>query len=161
MKIISTFCLTLLCGILFINESSANTKTSTKQQLVVQIELTPFLKKHQNPYFALWLSNKNKEYKTLVVLREKVKWLRDLKKFWRNIARENRSESDAVTGATSNNKKFNYLYEIESVWQDISLEVVRENGSRELIYIPFSSKKECIKGKIEIVSFCAQLVMSD
>jgi hypothetical protein len=150
-----------LCGILFTNESAANTETFIEQELVVHIELTPFIKKHQNPYIALWLTNNKKEHKALVVLREKVKWLRDLKKFWRNIARENRRESDAVTGATTKNKTFSYTYEIEGLWQNISLEVVRENGSRELIYFPFTSNKECKMGKIEIVTFCAQLVTND
>lgn len=151
----------LLCGILFINKSSAQSESNTQQKLVVQIELTPFLNKHQNPYFALWLSNKNKEHKALVVLREKVKWLRDLKKFWRNVAREKRSESDAVTGATNKSKKFSYAFEVEAKWQNISLEVVRENGFRELIYLPISSSKECNKGKVEIVRLCAQLVLLD
>ena len=161
MKITSIFYITLLCGILFISECSAKTQTFIAQKLVVQIELTPFQKKHQNPYFALWLSNKNKEHKTLVVLREKVKWLRDLKKFWRNIARENRSESDAVTGATKKSKNFNYTFEIDSIWQDISLEVVRESGHRELIYLPISTSKECVKGNVEIVKICVQLIITE
>jgi hypothetical protein len=150
-----------LCGILFTNESAANAETFIDQKLVVHIELTQFIKKHQNPYIALWLTNKNKEHKALVVLREKVKWLRDLKKFWRNVARENRSESDAVTGATNKNKALNYTYEIEGLWQKISLEVVRENGSRELIDFPLYSNKECMKGKVEIVKICAQLIVND
>ncbi len=143
------------------NNSSANTEALLAQKLFVQIELTPFLTKHQPPYFALWLSNDKKQHKALVVIRDKVKWLRDLKKFWRDIARENRSESDAVTSATNINKKFNYSYEIEGIWQYISLEVVRENGSRELIYFPLSSKEVCIQGKVEIVVLCAQLAIND
>ncbi|TWX71670.1 DUF2271 domain-containing protein [Colwellia demingiae] len=161
MKITSKFYITILCGILFISQPSAKAANLLTHKLVVQIELTPFQTKHQNPYFSLWLTNENKEYKALVVLREKVKWLRDLKKFWRNIARENRNESDAVTSATSKKKQFNYSFEIESLWQDISLEVVRENGNRELVYFPLSTNKECVEGKVEIVKLCAQLIVNE
>ena len=161
MKSSLTFCIILLCAITFMNNAIATKDTLLKQKLIVQIELTPFLIKHQPPYVALWLSNDKKEHKALLVMREKVKWLRDLKNFWRNIARENRSESDAVTSATNKSKKFNYIYEIDNTWQYISLEVVRENGNRELIYFPLSTKKECVSGNVEIVTFCAQLAMND
>jgi len=144
----------LFYGIFFITESLAIEESTVGQKIMVQIELPSFDKKHQNPYFALWLSKENNEHKALVVVREKVKWLRDLKKFWRSIARENRSESDAVTGATNRNKKFNYEFSLNDSWDKISLEVAREHGKKEVISVPISFAKTCVSGKDEIAALC-------
>ena len=160
------FLLFLLIAI-YSGESSAENITAKTKTLFVNIELSSFGYLSEKPYLALWLSRENElskgdsEYKALVLLREKVKWLRDLKKFWRNIAREHRQESDAVTSATSKNKKLSYQFELAESWQGISLEVVRENGNRELIFFPISLDKTCINGKFEIERFCAQLVIED
>jgi hypothetical protein len=154
----------VLCGALNISASSAENMPTKTQKLIVDIELISFGFSSEKPYLALWLTKENElnqadsEYKALILLREKVKWLRDLKKFWRNIAREHRQESDAVTGATTSNKKLNYQFEQAAGWQNISLEVVREHGDRELISFPISYDKTCVNGKFEIATFCAQLV---
>jgi hypothetical protein len=142
--------------VLFIGQSSANEAIAVEQKITVQIELPSFDKKHLNPYFSLWLSKENNQHKALVVIREKVKWLRDLKKFWRSIARENRSESDAVTSATNRSKKFNYEFIVDSTWDKIYLEVAREHGKRELITLPISLAKTCVNGKLEIATFCIE-----
>ncbi len=155
----------LLCCALNISESSAENIPTKTPKLIVDIELSSFGYLSEKPYLALWLTKENElsqagsEHKALILLREKVKWLRDLKKFWRNIAREHRQESDAVTGATTSNKKLNYQFQLAADWQKISLEVVREHGNRELIYFPISFDKTCVNGKLEIARFCAQLVI--
>jgi hypothetical protein len=167
LKIKANIYIILLSGILFSTASLASKKSIPEEQaaigqkIIVQIELPAFNKKHQNPYFALWLSKANNEHKALVVIREKVKWLRDLKKFWRNIARENRSKSDAVTGATTRLKKLNYTFEIENGWQNISLEVAREHGKKELLTLPISVEQICVSGKHEIEKLCIKLMASN
>lgn len=156
MQITSSFFIILLSSVLFIGQSSANEVIAVEQKITVQIELPSFDKNQPNPYFSLWLSKENNQHKALVVIREKVKWLRDLKKFWRSIARENRSESDAVTSATNRSKKFNYEFIVDSTWDKISLEVAREHGKRELITLPISLTKSCVNGELEIEKFCIE-----
>lgn len=164
MKITTKLFVLLICGALRISESSAENMPTKTQKLIVDIELTSFGYLSEKPYLALWLTKDNglnqagSEHKALILLREKVKWLRDLKKFWRNIAREHRQESDAVTGATTSHKKLNYQFELVAGWQKVSLEVVREHGNRELMFFPISFDKTCVNGKLEIATFCAQLV---
>ena len=139
-------------------KSFANEEVTLGQKIKVKIELPSFEKKQQNPYFALWLSKESNEHKPLVVVREKVKWLRDLKRFWRSIARENRNESDAVTGATSKNKSFDYAFTVNGTWDKISLEVAREHGKKEFITLPISLNKTCVKGRLEVEQFCIELL---
>lgn len=168
MKIKLSVCIILITSLFFIEESSAKEKSSAleksfinaeaavKQDIIVHVELPSFGRKQLNPYFALWLSKKNNQHKALVVIREKVKWLRDLKRFWRSIARESRSESDAVTGATSKNKTFDYTFTVNGTWDEISLEVAREHGKKELITLPISLTKSCVNGELEIEKFCIE-----
>lgn len=157
MRTTPSLCIILLSAILLNGKLSAKEHAFIQQKVIVQIELPAFEKKHQNPYFALWLSRANNENKALVVVRQKVKWLRDLKKFWRSIARENRAESDAVTGATNKNKKFNYEFILDEHWDNISLEVAREHGKKEVISLPISIEKKCSTGKLEIENICVQI----
>ncbi|WP_085297134.1 DUF2271 domain-containing protein [Cognaticolwellia mytili] len=157
MRTTPSLCIILLSAILLNGKLSAKEHALIQQKVIVQIELPAFEKKHQNPYFALWLSRANNENKALVVVRQKVKWLRDLKKFWRSIARENRAESDAVTGATNKKKKFNYEFILDEPWDSISLEVAREHGKKEVISLPISIEKKCSTGKLEIENICVQI----
>ena len=133
-------------------------KIDTSRSIVVTLSLPDFDRNHQNPYIAVWLSNDDNEYKVLSVKRGNVKWLSSLKKFWRNIARENRNESDAVTSATNRNKKLSYEFKINKSWDYIFFEVARENGKKELIKMPLAFEEKCVLGNFEIEEVCLQVI---
>ncbi|WP_409425134.1 MULTISPECIES: DUF2271 domain-containing protein [unclassified Pseudoalteromonas] len=154
--LIKLISLLFICGI-FNFELFGSEKTDTSRSIFVTLSLPVFDRNHQNPYIALWLSNDDNEYKVLSVKRGNVKWLSSLKTFWRNIARENRNESDAVTGATNRNKKLSYEFKINKSWDYIFFEVARENGKKELIKMPLLLEDKCVLGNFEIEKACVQI----
>lgn len=148
----------LFISSIFNFELFGSEKIDTSRSIVVTLSLPVFDRNHQNPYIALWLSNDDNKYKVLAVKRGNVKWLSSLKAFWRNIARENRNESDAVTSATNRNKKLSYEFKINKSWDYIFFEVARENGKKELIKMPLAFEGECVLGNFEIEKVCVQVV---
>ncbi|MCL1061635.1 DUF2271 domain-containing protein [Shewanella benthica] len=147
-------------------QASANqTSTLEGKKLSVEITLTPFTFFTEKPYLALWYSQKNQTDTPLLVLRADSKWLRDLKSFWRNVARYQRGKLDGITSATVKSGAHVFTFDLpkDALSQIISykLEVVRENGDRELLSINMvpdaehhSKQKVCSQGKLEIASFC-------
>lgn len=148
----------LFISSIFNFELFGSEKIDTSRSIVVTLSLPVFDRNYQNPYIALWLSNDDNEYKVLAVERGNVKWLSSLKAFWRNIARENRNESDAVTSATNRNKKLSYEFKINKSWDYIFFEVARENGKKELIKISVTPENKCVLGHFEIEKACIQLI---
>ena len=158
MNILAKLITLLFTFSIFSFELIGSEKIENSRAIIVRLSLPVFDGNHQNPYIALWLSNENDEYKVLRVQRDNVRWLSSLKNFWRNVARENRSESDAVTGATNRNKKLSYEFKINQSWDYIFFEVARENGKKELIKIPVTSEEKCVLGDFEIEKACVQLI---
>ncbi|QFU22195.1 DUF2271 domain-containing protein [Shewanella eurypsychrophilus] len=142
--------------------------TKKEKRLSVEIALTQFTSFSEKPYLALWYSEENKTNTPLLVLRADSKWLRDLKSFWRYIARYQREKLDGVTSATVKSGAHQFTFELPhnalSKKYRYWLEVVRENGDRELLNISIAPntehvnshliEKNCVQGKQEIDSFC-------
>jgi len=124
------------------------------QHIEVDVELKTFGFLAEKPYLALWAEHQNGKQQALIVQREKVKWLRDLKVFWRKIARENRQMVDGVTGATSAKSLQHFSFDLADSAVSIALEVVREDGKRELIKLDIGQPMRCQSGKKEIERVC-------
>lgn len=139
----------------------------SQPQLVVDISLMSFTQFTEKPYLALWYTDVADEKTPLLVLRGEIKWLRDLKSFWRNIARYQRDKLDGITAATVKAGDYRYQFPLPQHASEHSveyqLEVVRENGARELLTLKIDptsqqssplSNKTCLEGKKEIRLFC-------
>lgn len=130
--------------------------------LEASIDIRQFDTKTEKPYVALFSKNRRSEYKTHIVLKERYKWVKDLKTFWRKVARNDRSLVDARSGATRKPGIFNHDFTIvlgpnESLSDVVFyLEVVREKGKREMLTLEkiTSSETSCIDGNKEIEKFC-------
>lgn len=129
--------------------------TEQMQRFKVSVQLPSFGRKCANPYVALWTSDDKGQHHPLVLLKEKTKWLRDLKVFWRKIARENRQLVDAVTGATTSNKNLEFEIKTMPGSQTITIEVVREHGKRETLTLAIAP--HCISGKVEVIKVCLSI----
>jgi len=132
--------------------------TVEARQVNVSLQLAQLEKRGANPYVAIWVTKQQaigepQVHEPLVLLKEKTKWLRDLKQFWRKIARENRQQVDAITSATTARKSLRFSFELDSSWQSLSVEVVREHGKRELVTLTLASPS-CVAGKKELVNVC-------
>lgn len=135
----------------------------TNNKLSIQVDVSQFNTLTEKPYLALWYSLPNKQYTPLKVLRADSKWLRDLKSFWRFIARYQREKLDGITAATVKPGLHQFVFElpdkamtqVHQYW----LEVVRENGKRELLNIsmpPQQQNKICVNGTTEVNIFCVE-----
>lgn len=139
-----------------------------KKRLIIDIKLASFNHFTEKPYVALWYSSPTEEKTPLLVLRGDSKWLRDLKSFWRYIARYQRDKLDGVTSATVKSGEHQFSFNVPQNATNQALqywiEVVRENGARELLNVNMTANimtsennlniKNCIQGKKEIASFC-------
>ena len=128
------------------------------QNVEISLTLNNADRGSENPYIALWVTDLTGAEQPLLLLRDKVKWVRDLKLFWRKIARENRVEVDAITGATLSKKSMSYQFDISEQWHKITVEVVREHGKREVLILSHSDGEHCQSGHQEIAKFCLQII---
>ena len=134
---------------------------ASHHRLSVSLELPRFSGPTEPPYLAFWY-RQGERYQPLLVQRDKVKWLRDLKVFWREFARYNRQQVDAVTSATRRvrgGQRFEFQLPASDMPLQLWVEVVRENGERELLATELVVGEEslCILGQVEIAKLCAQL----
>lgn len=150
---------------------SASSAEVTTIQMEASIEIPRFETKTENPYIALFSKNSASEYRTYSVLKERYKWVKDLKVFWRKVARSDRSLVDAHSGATRKAGAFKVQFElVMNVGESIEdmvfyLEVAREKGGREILSIESleiqtlldSDEQVCVSGDKEISKFCLQL----
>jgi len=124
-------------------------------QLQVDIALADFGFNSNNPYIAIWLSDANGVHQPKLLLKEKGKWVRDLKQFWRKIARENQQQVDALSGATTTKKRLHYQFSLANQWTSVSIEVAREKGGREVVTLPINGQgQSCLAGRKEIKNAC-------
>lgn len=101
---------------------------------------------YHRPYVALWVEDKQrKAHRTLAVWMQKDKWLSDLKRFWRRVARSDRERVDAVTGATHGPGTYNLQWDglndhgetLAPGSYALCVEAAREKGGREALCVDF------------------------
>lgn len=145
----------LICLLSLVSNSTkaanAASEIMTRTENVSKIAITLKLKQQQGeyhpPYVAAWIENsKKKSVRTLLLWRKEPKWLKDIRRWWRNVGRKDAALVDAITSAThaagtfplsflatDDNKKSlldgNYT---------LYIEVVREKGGRALLKQKFT-----------------------
>jgi hypothetical protein len=94
------------------------------------------------PYVAAWIENTNKKsVRTLLLWRKEPKWLKDIRRWWRNVGRKDAQLVDAITSATHAAGIFPLTFSLTDDKQKLLpkgdytlyIEVVREKGGRALI----------------------------
>ncbi|QQX78576.1 DUF2271 domain-containing protein [Shewanella sp. KX20019] len=146
------------------SEADSNApRITSSNKLLIEVNLSQFNMLTEKPYLALWYSLPNKQYTPLKVLRADSKWLRDLKSFWRYIARYQREKLDGITSATVRSGSHKFSFELPATAATEThrywLEVVRENGTRELLEVSMAAKqpsRNCINGTKEVNLFCVE-----
>lgn len=106
---------------------------------VVELSLTNIASgEYKKPYTAIWVADsKNKPLRVLQVWREKERWLKDLKHFWRRVLRQQTINVDELTGATRGPGKYTLHWdgkdtfgnELSADHYKVCAEVSREHGS--------------------------------
>ena len=124
---------------------------------------------YHRPYISLWVENdKRIAQRSLAVWMQKSKWLPDLKRYWRRVARKNRDIVDGVTSATKGPGRYTVKWDglndkgkpLEAGNYSICLEAAREKGGREVICTPIDYGKtphSQVNGKHELTQLTVKL----
>ena len=141
------------------------TAIATTATLQYEIAITlPVIEQGQyhRPYVALWVENEQKVVqRSVLVWMEKDRWLSDLSRYWRRVARANRDIVDGVTGATKGPGTHHVSWDglddsgkpLPAGQYVICVEVAREKGGREAICtdIDYGTKQVAIaQGEFEV-----------
>jgi hypothetical protein len=136
------------------------------------IKLTiPVIDKGQyhRPYIAIWVEDEKRvSQRSIAVWMQKSKWLPDLKRYWRRVARKDRNIVDGVTSATK--KPGNHTIKWDGLNDkglplaagkySICVEAAREKGGREAICTKLDYGKTNVveaMGKHEITHLSVKL----
>ncbi|MFQ3194816.1 MAG: hypothetical protein ACI9N3_001645 [Colwellia sp.] len=141
--------LLLLTFINFTAVASSNNSESTK--LDIELTLKQQLGEYHPPYVASWIENsQGKSVRTLLLWREKAKWLKDIRRWWRKVGKKDADFVDGITSATRITGKYPLSFlaqndekkSLKKGKYTLFIEVVRENGGRAIIRQPFSLNGE-------------------
>ncbi len=117
----------------------------------VTFELTIEIPKHNvseyhAPYIATWVENENRQAvkSTSLWYDDQLKWLKDIRQWWRKTGRRQTEPFDGITGATRRPGTHKLVLEpisIENDWPpgnyQLMVEAAREVGGREVVSLPF------------------------
>ncbi|MBA6231189.1 MULTISPECIES: DUF2271 domain-containing protein [unclassified Colwellia] len=142
----------LLIVLTFINFTVfANPSNSTPAELNIELNLKQQLGEYHPPYVASWIENsQGNPVRTLLLWREKAKWLKDIRRWWRKVGKKDAEFVDGITSATRAAGKYplNFLAQddrnttLKKGQYTLFIEVVRENGGRSIIRQPFTLNGE-------------------
>lgn len=148
---IKTIGLTLLL-LTFINFNSlAHSSNATPTALNLELTLKQQSGQYHPPYVASWIENaQGKPVRTLLLWREKAKWLKDIRRWWRKVGKKDAELVDGITSATRITGKYPLSFlaqndekkSLKKGRYTLFIEVVRENGGRAIIRQPFSLNGE-------------------
>ncbi|MEW6991398.1 DUF2271 domain-containing protein [Colwelliaceae bacterium 6441] len=125
--------------------SQAATNDSSKLAMVLVLKQQQG--EYHPPYVAAWIENSERQsVRTLLLWRKEPKWLKDIRRWWRNVGRKDSNLVDAITSATHAAGSFPLTFNLEDDNQQtlikgkytLYLEVVREKGSRALLEQTFT-----------------------
>ena len=131
--------------LLFINSPVSYANSNDIATLEIQLELKQQQGEYHPPYVAAWIENdKKKSVRTLLLWRKEPKWLKDIRRWWRNVGRKDPALVDAITSATHSAGRFPLKFSLtddkQSALPDANytlyIEVVREKGGRALLKQP-------------------------
>lgn len=135
----------------FAISQTSHANSDTIATLAIKLDLKQQHGEYHPPYVAAWIENsKKKSVRTLLLWREKSKWLKDIRRWWRNVGRKDPVLVDAITSATHAAGSFPLSFKLiddqQKVLSDASytlyIEVVREKGGRALIKQKFNLNNE-------------------
>lgn len=122
--------------------SSMMATTVQAQTVDVELQLPAInSSQYKRPYVAVWVERKGERraLTTLAVWHEDKKWLKDIRRWWRNAGRYN-ADVDGVTGATRAPGTYKLSWDGKGRNGEtlsgeflLCLEAVREHGNRSLI----------------------------
>lgn len=124
----------------------ANPNNSAPAQLELELTLKQQLGEYHPPYVASWIENsQGKPVRTLLLWREKTKWLKDIRRWWRKVGKKDADFVDGITSATRAAGKYPLTFLAEDDQKKslikgqytLFIEVVRENGGRVILRQPF------------------------
>jgi hypothetical protein len=130
------------------NEANINeiSNSTVLKKHVAQLNISLVLSQQQGeyhpPYVAAWLENSDKKsVRTLLLWRKEPKWLKDIRRWWRNVGRKDANLVDAITSATHAAGTFPLSFQATNDIGEplpdgnytLYIEVVREKGGRALL----------------------------
>lgn len=132
----------------------------------VSFELPAFSQgQYHRPYVAIWVEDsRHKAVRSVLLWQKKKKWLKDLSRYWRRVARSNDALVDSLTGATHGPDTYDVSWDgldeqghaVAAGEYSLCAEVAREGGGREAVCLPFAigpqSVDEQMVGKHELLS---------
>lgn len=126
---------------------SSQAHGNTAGTLAIKLELKQQQGEYHPPYVAAWLENNDrKSVRTLLLWRKEPKWLKDIRRWWRNVGRKDADLVDAITSATHAAGSFPLSFKLTDDEQraltdgdyTLYIEVVREKGGRALLKQKFT-----------------------
>ncbi len=142
------------------------------RQIDIDIELPRFnVPNYHGPYAAVWLSDEhNKLIKSLLLRGDNVRWLKDLRVWWRRVGRFQPDLVDAFAGATRKSKPLDVRWDgtdeqgkpVTTSQLLLNVEIAREDGVRSYLKIPLVSdalgeKAYTVDGEGEIGAISIEL----
>lgn len=131
-----------LLTILFALPQASHAQSNNTATLALTLELKQQQGEYHPPYVAAWIeNNKRKSVRTLLLWRKEPKWLKDIRRWWRNVGRKDAQLVDAITSATHAAGSFPLSFKLTDDKQQklangeytFYVEVVREKGGRALL----------------------------
>ncbi|KEQ53933.1 DUF2271 domain-containing protein [Sphingobium chlorophenolicum] len=122
---------------------------ATAQTLDVTLTLPRLsVAEYHRPYVAVWLEKEGAPARTLSVLYDVdkrnnggVKWLRDIRMWWRASGRSLTLPADGISGATRAPGTHKLSFAVGTLAPGkytVAVEAARENGGREVVRVPLN-----------------------
>lgn len=128
--------------VLFAISQTSNAASNNTATIALKLELKKQQGEYHPPYVAAWIENSQKKsVRTLLLWRDDAKWLKDIRRWWRNVGRKDAELVDAITSATHSAGSFPLSFNLTDDQQKalpdgsytLYIEVVREKGGRALL----------------------------
>lgn len=133
--------LALLLPLLLSSYAYAGNTNAGDASFEVKIDLPSKSGQYHNPYVAIWIEDSTgQSVRTLALWREREKWLKDIRRWWRKVGRKDEALVDAVTSATRAAGQYSLTFNglddkgnpIANGDYFLRVEVVREKGGRTI-----------------------------
>ncbi len=128
-------------------DGTTNANAENPSRLAFTLNLKQQQGEYHPPYVAAWIENSQKKsVRTLLLWRKEPKWLKDIRRWWRNVGRKDAELVDAITSATHAAGKFPLSFfatddekkSLSAGDYTLYIEVVREKGGRALLKQKFT-----------------------
>lgn len=144
---ITKLILQAIIPILLVMPLTSYADNNTAATLAIKLDLKQQQGEYHPPYVAAWIESGNKKsVRTLLLWRKEPKWLKDIRRWWRNVGRKDAKLVDAITSATHAAGSFPLSFTLTDDEQQtlpegsytLYIEVVREKGGRALLKQKFN-----------------------